>query len=416
MRSRSLVLLLALAGTALSGCASGFDTAFTQSSIPGQPGGNNGTDPGGNGISGDTNGNGQDNGVNLSSGDPTLAFAGGSRSIDGSGNTQLIVSSNGNTAQVSVDPGVAMGFTGTTNLARYLTQTGAATAPALFDDPGNPAAYYPFDNTTYNEYRRITSTTDSELQVWNFTDSSGANNYAAHFRNVSGSQSAWFYGGSNGTDSAEIDTLAAGGTTVNYSGNYAGTATTAGWGEASTYQSGDGAWRMNGTAQMTANFGTGQFAGTLTPRYWESFQNGKIVRIDVGTPDPTQPGNGHVIVTTLAGARTELVAQDTDIKTYHTSTIELAGTITGNRVTGTSTIVAPGANVTINADGSRTIDNNLFVNGDRALQAGFYGTNAEQVTGVFATYGVEPNPTGGDTGINDDGRATIDIQGVFHGQ
>jgi hypothetical protein len=27
-----------------------------------------------------------------------------------------------------------------------------------------------------------------------------------------------------------------------------------------------------------------------------------------------------------------------------------------------------------------------------------------------------PRPTGADTGINDDRRATIDMQGVFHGQ
>jgi hypothetical protein len=56
------------------------------------------------------------------------------------------------------------------------------------------------------------------------------------------------------------------------------------------------------------------------------------------------------------------------------------------------------------------------VNGERALQAGVFGNNAEQVTGVFATYGVLPSPTGADTGINDDRRATIDMQGVFHGQ
>jgi hypothetical protein len=410
MRSRSLVLLLALAGTALSGCASGFDTAFTQSSIPGV-GGTNGTDTGGNGISGDTNGTGEQNEVNLASGDTTLAYTSGARSIDGSGNTQLVISSAGTSAQVSVDPGSAMGFTGTTTMARYLTQTGAATAPEGFNNPADPAAYYPFDNANYSEYRRITSTSDAELQVWNFTDSNGQNNYAAHFREAKKGQSAWFFGGSAGTDSAETDQLVANGTTVNYTGNYAGAATTAGWGDANQYQSGDGQWRMNGTAQMSANFGTGQFAGTLTPRYWESYQNGQLIQIDVGTP-----GDGNEVVTTVDGIRDARPALALDIKTYHTSTLELAGTITGNRLTGTTNIVSPGATVTNNPDGSRTVDNNLFVNGDRALQGGFYGTNAEQVTGVFATYGVLPEPTGADTGINDDRRATIDIQGVFHGQ
>ena len=133
------------------------------------------------------------------------------------------------------------------------------------------------------------------------------------------------------------------------------------------------------------------------------------MQIDVGV-------NPEMVVYTDQGIPQRLQALSEDIKTFHTSDIELAGTITGNRVIGTANIVSPGATVTANADGSRTIDNNLFVNGERALQAGFYGTNAEQVTGVFATYGVLPQPTGGDTGINDDRRAKIDIQGVFHGQ
>jgi hypothetical protein len=408
MRSRSLVLLLALAGTALSGCASGFDTAFTQSSAPGQPGGNSGTDTGGNGISGDTNGTGEQNGVTLASGDTTLAYASGSRSTDGSGTTQMVISPNGSTAQVSVDPGVAMGFTGTTTMAKYIQQTGATTAPANFGP--TDVSYYPFDNTNYVEYRRITSTTDSELQVWNFTDSSGATNYAAHFRDAKKGQDAWFHGGNNGTDTAQIDAIAArADPTISYSGNYAGSAVTSGWGDANQYQSGDGQWRMNGTANLEANFATGQFAGTLTPQYWESYQNGKLVQIDVGV-------NPDMVVYTDQGVPQRLQALSEDIKTFHTSNIELAGTITGNRVAGTANIVSPGATVTANADGSRTVDNNLFVNGERALQAGFYGTDAEQVTGVFATYGVLPQPTGADTGVNDDRRATIDIQGVFHGQ
>jgi hypothetical protein len=142
MRSRSLVLLLALAGTALSGCASGFDDAYTQSSIPGQPGGNNGTDTGGDGISGDTNGNGEGNEVTLSGGDTTLAYTDGARSTDGGGRAQLVVSANGQSATVAVDPGVAMGFTGSTTMARYLEQTGA-------DRSGQASLSIEFDNPNY---------------------------------------------------------------------------------------------------------------------------------------------------------------------------------------------------------------------------------------------------------------------------
>jgi hypothetical protein len=396
MRTNSLVFLLALAGTALSGCASGFDTAFTQSSIPGG-GGGGGTDTGGDGISGDTNGTGEGNEVTLTSGDTTIAYTSGARSINGAGRAQLIVSATGGSAQVSVDPGVPMGFTGTTTMARYLTQTGADTAP-----PGFPA--YQFQDTNYVEYRRITATSDSELQVWNFTDGNGDNNYAAHFRDVTRGQDAWFFGGRGGTDSTETEALAAGNTSINYTGSYAGIATAEGWGDASTYSSGDGQWRMNGEANVTAHFGTATFNGTLTPNYWEKFEDSELIQVDVG---PTGPG---VVV---AGVGTPPAIGD--IKAFHTATIELSGSITGNRIAGTSNIVTNDATVNHSAAGT-TIDNNRFVNGDRALQAGLYGTNAEQVTGVFGTYGVLPTPTGGDTGINDDGRATIDIQGVFHGQ
>ena len=408
MRSRSLVLLLALTGTALSGCASGFDEAYTQSSIPGQPGSsNNGTDTGGDGISGDTSGTGTSNGVTLSSGNPTLAYVDGARSIDGSGKAQLIVSTTGQSAQVSIDPNVDMGFVGTQTLAKYLDQTGAQTAPVNFDSPLQPN-YYPFNNTNYTEYRRITATTDSELQVWNFTTSDGQSHYAAHFRDTTQDQDGWFYGGDGATDSTQIDTLTANNTTVNYAGNYAGAAKATGWGEASNYQTGDGLWRFNGTANVTAHFGTGNFNGTLTPRYWEKFEDGVLIQVDVGT-SPAE------VVVPEAGVNRRQPALFGDVKDFHTATIELSGTITGNRVTGDANIVTTDGTVAHSAAGT-TITNNRFVNGERALQAGFFGNNAEQVTGVFATYGVLPTPTGADTGINDDGRGIIDLQGVFHGR
>ena len=68
------------------------------------------------------------------------------------------------------------------------------------------------------------------------------------------------------------------------------------------------------------------------------------------------PGDGNEVVTTVDGIRDARPALALDIKTYHTSTLELAGTITGNRLSGTTNIVSPGATVTNNPDGSRTVD------------------------------------------------------------
>jgi hypothetical protein len=310
------------------------------------------------------------------------------------------VSATGQSATVSVDPGVAMGFTGTTTMARYIQQTGGQTAP-----PGFPQ--YAFDDPSYvspvqyNEYRRITSTTDSELQVWNFTDSNGETNYAAHFREAARDQDAWFFGGNGRTDSAELEALAAGNAILDYSGNYAGAATTTGWGDASQYRSADGEWRFNGTASLQANFGSGQFTGTLTPQYWEKFEDGRLIQLDVGV-------NPALVYFTEDGNAVNRVARDADVRAFHTATVELNGTITGSQISGTTDINNSGT--------PGDLTNNRFVNGERALEAGVFGSNAEQVTGVFATYGVLPSPTGGDTGINDDRRATIDMQGVFHGQ
>ena len=83
MRSPSMFFMLVLAGTALSGCASGFDEAYINSNalVSG---------PGGDGLSGDEP-TGEDNGGDLppGTGDTSLVFTDESRVVDGAARTAL---------------------------------------------------------------------------------------------------------------------------------------------------------------------------------------------------------------------------------------------------------------------------------------------------------------------------------------
>jgi hypothetical protein len=174
---------------------------------------------------------------------------------------------------------------------------------------------------------------------------------------------------------------AAGNTTVNYAGNYAGAATTTGWGEASQYQSADGEWRFNGTRQPLPISAPASLPAPDPADTGKSSKTADLMQIDVGV-NPVTPS------TSLRdGNPSTAPATDTDIRAFHTATVELNGTITGSQISGTSDINNSGT--------PGDLTNNRFVNGERALQAGAFGNNAEQVTGVFATYGVLPSPTGG---------------------
>jgi len=380
MRSPSVFFLLAMAGTALSGCASGFDEAYVNSAA------SSATDTGGDGISGDTD-SGAPNAVDLPGGDTAIAYSDGSRSTDGSGRAQLNISSDEKTATVAIDPGKNIGFGGQQTLANFVP-------PPTLPSPTAPNTMTG-TNANYSEYRKITATTDSELQYWRFNTSNNTDplndpkyGYAAHYRDAKSGQDAWFFGGTDATDPTTITLLP----TANYTGQYVFAATTSGWGDAESYQTADGQWRGNGTASLTADFGNARFGGTLTPQYWEKYENADTITVNPNTRDVT------VNVTTTTALPGSL-----DIREFHTADITLNGTISGNKISG-------------DPNNAVDIGSGQFVTGERALQGGFYGNNAEQITGVFATYGVLPNPSGSNIGINDDRRKTIDIQGVFHGQ
>jgi hypothetical protein len=404
MRSRSLVLLLALAGTALSGCASGFDDAYINSF-------NIADGPGGDGLSGDEP-SGEDNGGQLpgGTGSTTLVFTDGSRVVDGTSRTRLTISpdnTNPTSATVLVDPKERIGFIGEQTLATFIapttdTRTNQMNAAAFnwFGTAGNTTPHQ-VDNSTYTEFRRISPAEgiDAELQYWNFT--AGSDSYVAHFRDANQDQDAWFFGSADPANSTQTttDQYAALGTgTLSYEGSYAGQAKAEGWGQASSYQTQNGPWRTQGHASVTLDLDANTLSGTLTPQFWEKTESdGTVVQIDVHR----QSGDEYLVTSgTDYDPATPPVAAAADIAAFHRAQVQLQGTVTDGVATGKATVVDAGTN-------------GGWVNGDQALNAAAFGANAEQITGVFSVYAVKPQPQGGDTGINDDRRGVIDLQGGF---
>ena len=404
MRSPSIIFMLVMAGTALSGCVSGFDEAYVNAAALAQG-------PGGDGLSGDQP-SGEPNGGDLptGAGDNSLVFTDGSRVVDGTSRTALTLNTDPNnpgnftTATVTVDPGQPIGFVGEQQLGVFEQKT---------SQPGvefvNPAAAHWLGNHTvedseYSEFRRIApgQGIDVELQYWDFTGAAGTDNYVAHFRDAAKNHDAWFFGPANGADSRTTTdqiTALSGGPSLNYQGSYVGQAKTSGWGQAATYQTLDGYWRVQGHADVTLDLGSSQMTGTLTPQFWEQTQtNGSVVQIDVHR----QPGDEYVVLSTTPLDTAEPpIASAGDIAAFHKANVKLSGTISDDgAIDGIAAITDPGSGAG-------------WVNGDQALSAATYGTNADQVSGIFTVYGVKPQPGGGDIGINDDRRGTFDLQGGF---
>jgi hypothetical protein len=404
MRSPSLFLLLALAGTALSGCASGFDDAYINGAAVADG-------PGGDGLSGDEP-SGDPNGGDLpaGAGDNSIVFTDGSRVVDGSARTALTINTDPSdptqltSARVLVDPGQPIGFVGEQTVAIFEHKTAnpeieyASQVAATFFQP------HQVEDAEYSEFRRISPSAgiDVELQYWDFTGAAGTENYVAHFRDANRDQDAWFFGQADGASSrTTADQITAlGGATLNYEGSYVGQAKTTGWGQAATYQTLDGSWRVQGHASVSLDLAADELNGTLTPQFWEKTESdGTVVQIDVHR----QSGDEYIALSTssTSGTAGPPVASPGDIAAFHNAEVQLEGNITDQgAINGTATVTDPGST-------------GGWVNGDQALRAATFGAGAENVTGVFGVYAVKPSPTGGDTGINDDRRGTFDLQGGF---
>ena len=244
------------------------------------------------------------------------------------------------------------------------------------------------DNPNYAEYRFFQKDVyDEELQVWSW-----ANSYATQYRDVTNSgtaptHQAWSFGG-NYTPVASMPTANA---NVNYHGSWTATAQTSNFIDSTnpaqtiTFNND---WRVRGTSALVANFGTGDFSGTLHSTNWIGKSKDGASWINVDTSVPSLNILSPVML----------------------ADIKLGGKITTNTTAGAH----PNQ-----INGTANMDNTTYgwitTAGTNPMYGGFFGAGASEVAGVFALDTAIPAPIGGNYAVNDDRRGFLSMSGMFHG-
>ena len=311
------------------------------------------------------------NGTKLTTGDTTIVLESGvlKSPTNGSLSKLTLTSGTPNTAKIEID-------TKTSNNGNW-------PIPKTMDEYqyGTDATGGVGLGGAYKEYRSLTATetgttVDEELQVWTWNHS-----YGTQYREIAGGgdarRQAWSFGG---TRTAVMPI----GGTANYKGFYGATSKTWNWIDDSNplrTLSANNTWRVEGTSDLNADFGTGQLTGTLTPQTWTAFQtlNGATGFLAVDSTNPLDPN--------FVG--------------FMDDNVVLQGTITGNTVSGKASLDP--------AQG--------WLNGTNPMYAGFFGPTGvgNEVTGVYNFLAVSPEPIGGEPPINDDRRGFVQQSGVFNG-
>jgi C-lobe and N-lobe beta barrels of Tf-binding protein B len=419
MRIASFGILVA-AGTALSGCdASKLDavanlgtscTSSTQSLNCGAPSGTGTgtTTPTTTPAPTTTN---IGNTATLVTGDTTLLVDGGSLS---STPTNMGVSKLTLVAATATTPNTAK-IEITTNTASNANWPIAKTMDEFTPGTARGSGL----GGTYKEYRTVnkipgsSNSIDEELQVWTWNAGTGTT-YATQYRDITGggnpaTHQAWSFGG-NYTTAAAMPTSGS----ATYTGRFGGIAATSYFIDDPNLPqtlSRNNNWSVTGDTNITANFGTnGTINGALTPTEWHAWQtlNGVIgfgSAVDPATlpPLPAFPTQAQIAARQIAIANWYPV--------FMAAPIQLNGTIKTNATTTGNTkpnVVSGTAKYAANSGWLNTTSNSFF-------NAGFFGDNAEDITGTFSIDAQIPDPIGGIRPINDDRRGFISMQGIFNG-
>ena len=332
-------------------------------------------------------------------GDTTLALEGGS-----------VISIPGNMAVSTLTE-----TAGATNSATFAITTNTATngnwpTPKTMNEYVAGTAVGSGIGGTYKEYRALNrvpgsaTAVDEELQVWRWNAGTGSS-FGTQYRNVTtganpAGQNAWSFGGTY-TTAAQMPTS----TSAVYSGKFTGIAKSSNFvnpvGTAQTLDR-NNIWSVTGDTALTANFGTsGTVTGTLTPTAWKAWQT---LGGEVGfrtTTDPLAPGAPTGLAGTINAANW---AGFMGMPVQINGTIATSTATTGNTHPNTITGVAQ---YDPNGNWVNVTSNSFFT-------AGFFGSNADNITGVFSTDAVTLDPIGGTTAINDDRRAFLSMTGIFN--
>jgi hypothetical protein len=385
MRTGSLIAILGISSLALSGCAKLEKAEVVTSTGSGESVTAGTTETGGTG-----NTSGTSTGQSNANGATSFVFNDGAFVINGGSKTEVTVTNSGGginveTASVSVNTGFSeMSWADTIEMALFRQTVGGINTDGISKGTnfwgGGGGANPSF--TGYKEYRKITSTTDAELQVWSFNHSSISQYTVFNDPSASNNNNVAVFFDGNATPTSA---LPAGSAT--YSGKFGGTAVASNWlspertvndpfdtdGVIGETWDPNGTWRVVGDVSVTANFGAGTVNGSVTNTTWRKF-----------TGTSTSP-DGYITITPQESARPFV-------------NYTFNGTITDNTYSGN--VQGPAGQV---------------VNGNNAVHGGFFGPNAEETAGVIAIETTAPDPSDGLSNNESNRRGYITLRGVFQG-
>jgi hypothetical protein len=259
--------------------------------------------------------------------------------------------------------------------------------------------------TNYREYRAIDSSPevnrDEVLQVWAWGD----NSYSSHYVNRDGEdpkQHAWSFGGKEATNMPTSGS-------ATYRGRFVGTAKT------SNFIKQDGAvvdpnaaWRVQGRSELSANFGTNDIRGTLTPETWTSWQTEDKAYYTWFTQEAANvaPGDIPGVPSVATGSRPNYY-QIYDAKVILEGKIKAPATT----VAAAGTTAPPP--VLNSFEGTASL-NKPYLSSNNPMYGGFFGANGTDATGIFNVAGALVQPIGGSAGLIGDRGAYLDMNGSFN--
>ncbi len=415
MRLASLAVLLA-AGTALSGCAANQLDAIGNLSMPcttttqtldctGPQTTNTGS---GTGSGTTTNSPNTGNTANAVTGDTTLAVENG-----------VLVSRANNLAVSTLTQKTVPTSTASLAITTNTATNGNWPTTKTMDEYVAGSSVGSGIGGTYKEYHQITKTTattstaattaDEELQVWKWQAGTGSS-YATQYRDVTtggnpATNEAWSFGG-NYTTAAQMPISGS----ANYSGRFTAVAATSNFinniNDVNQTLDRNNIWSVTGDTALVANFGTnGTVTGTLTPTAWKAWQT---MHNTTGFATATNPN------TIPASTGIPYVNTDNWFGSakggFMDVPINLAGTISTN----TSTAAGTHSNTIAGTALYDPTSNWINTSTNSFFQAGFFGQNANNITGVFSMDAETLDPIGGTTAINDDRRGFVSMTGIFN--
>jgi hypothetical protein len=257
----------------------------------------------------------------------------------------------------------------------------------------------------YREYRNVKSdplnTRKELIQLWTWNDS-----YTTNYENQSGGgspkQQAWSFGGN---ESTSVRTTG----TANYVGRFVANALAEGFiprDGAAIKQNGN--WTLQGRSDTAIDFDKSnlEMETTLSPETWTSLQ-----KTDSGAEIRYTWTNGVATVhdsNNVAGVPSTDSIPAPNYDELYGIKIKLKGSL----VPAAATSTTPGVKNSLVGTAALNGD---YTSSDQIMHAGLYGTNGDEITGIFSVKGSLDDPSGGTHPITDPRGASVTISGAFNG-